>query len=75
MNTDNSSGKFPEEGDLKVRQFFAWYPIIAGWKMRWLCMVRVEYIYVFDDGTYAQGWVPNRFLELEHEPANERSTS
>lgn len=52
----------PNEGDLKVEQFYAWLPVVCGWRVRWLCRVRVEYIFVWDDGTQCGGWTPNRFL-------------
>lgn len=56
--------------DEKVVQFFAWLPVIARGKVKWLQTVRVRYRFIDDEeggGMWSSviGWVPMEFLEPE----------
>jgi len=59
----------PNEGDTKIVQFFAWVPVVIGFRVRWLCTVRVKYQLVFDAGAGIVGsahiWEPIEFLSVE----------
>lgn len=56
--------------EIRVRQFFAWFPVRIGWEFRWLRTVRVRYEYSIDDGVGGMSacvevWTPIEFLPLD----------
>lgn len=50
----------PKHGDIKVKRFFAVFPVKIGNEIRWLEFVTVEFIY--EDNLVENYWVMNRFL-------------
>ena len=57
----------PQNGDGKVCRFFALMPVRIGFKVRWLVMVRVRYVYVEsrDESGWSTGeryWRAEEFL-------------
>lgn len=59
----------PNEGDVKVEQFFAWFPVRAGFRVRWLCTVRIKYVLYEDFGGGLGGftaiWTPVEFMPVQ----------
>lgn len=56
--------------EIKVVQFFAWFPVRIGWDIRWLRTVRVRYEYTVEQGVSGMSgcvevWIPIEFLSLE----------
>jgi hypothetical protein len=57
----------PSNGDEKVEQFFAWLPVMIGFRFRWLVTVRVRYVYEFDAGggfESGMSWIAVEFLPV-----------
>ena len=59
--------RMPQEGDVRIKTFFAFLPIEIGYELRWFEKVKVRQVYTltfhsFEDG-YSEEWLNHEFID------------